>query len=284
MRNVVFGMKIASWNVNSVRKRLPNLLTYLGEAKPDILGLQELKCEQGDFPLAEIVSAGYEAHILGQKAYNGVAVLYRHCEGGQPPKQSSDMDSTTSWIASPAARNDPNEQARYIEIETSGIRIVNIYAPNGNPVESEKFTYKLDWLGRLERRIKTLLRDEVPFLVMGDFNIIPEEKDAHTPAAWAGDALFRPESRAMYRRMVNLGLTDAFRMFEDGPGHYTFWDYQAASWAKNDGIRIDHILLSPQLADRAQNCRIVKDERGRETPSDHVPIEISISMPSKAGS
>ncbi|NBX67061.1 MAG: exodeoxyribonuclease III [Proteobacteria bacterium] len=250
-------MKIGSWNVNSVRQRLPNLLTYLESAKPDVLCLQELKCQDEQFPVMEIKAAGYEALVVGQKSYNGVAVL---------SKAPARMVLNTLG----------DDQARYLEVDVSGIRVINIYAPNGNPLGTEKFTYKLDWLARLEARLRALLLDEVPFLICGDFNIIPEALDAHNPAAWAGDALFQPESRALYRRFLNLGLTDAFRMFETGGEHYTFWDYQAAAWAKNDGVRIDHFLLSPQLADKCDACAIDKDERGRENPSDHVPIYISL--------
>lgn len=246
-------MKIVSWNVNSVRQRLPNLLAYLDSAKPDVVCLQELKCQDEQFPAMEVKAAGYEALVVGQKSYNGVAIL------SKAPAQL-----VLNTIG--------DEQARYIEADVGGVRVINIYAPNGNPLGTEKFTYKLDWLTRLEARLRTLLIDEVPFLVCGDFNIIPEALDAHNPAAWAGDALFQPESRAMYRRFLNMGLIDAFRMYQADSGHYTFWDYQAAAWAKNDGIRIDHFLLSPQLADKCVACVIDKDERGRENPSDHVPI------------
>ncbi len=251
-------MKVASWNVNSVRQRLPNLLAYLEAAQPDVLCLQELKCQEEQFPHAEIKAAGYEASVVGQKSYNGVAVL---------SKAPARVILNTIG----------DEQARYLEVDVGGYRVINIYAPNGNPLGTEKFTYKLDWLQRLEARLKSLLLDEVPFLVCGDFNIIAEAIDAHNPAAWAGDALFQPESRAAYRRFLNLGMIDAFRMFDTGGGHYTFWDYQAAAWAKNDGIRIDHFLLSPQLADRCKSCVIDKDERGRENPSDHVPVVTSLA-------
>lgn len=251
-------MKVASWNVNSVRQRLPNLLSYLESAKPDVLCLQELKCQEDLFPMMEVRAAGYEAAVVGQKSYNGVAIL-------------------TKAPARVVLNTIGDEQARYLEVDVGGCRVINIYAPNGNPLGTEKFTYKLDWLSRLEARIKVLLMEETPFLVTGDFNIIPESLDTHNPAAWAGDALFQPESRAMYRRFLNLGLTDAFRVFHTGGGHYTFWDYQAASWAKNDGIRIDHFLLSPQMADKCSACAVDKDERGRENPSDHVPITATFS-------
>ena len=250
-------MKIASWNVNSVRARLSHLTTWLDREKPDFLCLQELKCQEADYPFMDVQAVGYQSAIVGQKAYNGVALL---------SKYAVQVIATTIG----------DEQARYIEVEASGIRIINIYAPNGNPIDTEKFPYKLDWLSRLEVRMKQLLKEEVPFLVTGDFNIIPEPIDAHTPAAWVQDALFQPQSRAFYRRFINLGLTDAFRVFHKGPEHFTFWDYQAAAWAKNDGIRIDLFLLSPQLTDRLVSCNIDKQERGRENPSDHVPIILEL--------
>lgn len=250
-------MKIASFNVNSVRQRLPNLLSYLERGKPDVVCLQELKCQEEQFPFSEVLAAGYEAFVVGQKSYNGVAVLSK--SGGQILQNSIG-----------------DEQARYIECEISGVRVINIYAPNGNPLGTEKFTYKLEWLSRLEARLKALLADEISFVVLGDFNIIPEARDAHNPQAWLGDALFQPESRAMYRRFINLGLTDAFRMHHPDTEAYTFWDYQGAAWPKNDGIRIDHALLSPQLADRCDGCVIDRDERGLENPSDHVPIAVSL--------
>ncbi|MCB1537992.1 MAG: exodeoxyribonuclease III, partial [Alphaproteobacteria bacterium] len=201
-------MKIATYNVNSVRTRLPNLLDWLGRAAPDVVCLQELKCQPDQFPEMEIRAAGYESAVVGQKSYNGVAIL---------SKTPITLVSGTLG----------DEQARYIEVEIAGVRVVNIYAPNGNPVASEKFPYKLDWLARLEARMRTLLAEETPFVVCGDYNIIPEEIDAHDPAAWGGDALFQPQARAMYRRFLNLGLSDAFRIFEPRGGHYTFWDYQA---------------------------------------------------------
>jgi exodeoxyribonuclease-3 len=258
-------MKIATYNVNSVRSRLALLVDWLGRAKPDIVCLQEIKCLEEQFPLADIQAAGYEAAIVGQKAYHGVAILSR-----KPVKV---IQKTIG-----------DEQARYLEIEASGVRIINIYAPNGNPLGTEKFTYKLDWLSRLRERMQKLLDDEVPFVVTGDFNIIPEEIDAANPKEWKNDALFQPESRKFYRQFLNMGLTDAFRVFYSEGGHYTFWDYMAGSWGRGNGIRIDHFLLSPQLADRCTGVTIHKDERGREKASDHVPVSIDISIPSKATS
>lgn len=258
-------MKIATYNVNSVRVRLPNLTDWLARAQPDVVALQELKCQDEQFPYDEIRAAGYEAQVIGQKSYNGVAILSKQPVGV--------IEKTIG-----------DEQARYIEVDAQGVRIIGIYAPNGNPLGTEKFTYKLDWLNRLKARMQALLDDEIPFVVTGDFNIIPENIDAKDPSAWLGDALFQPESRALYREMLYLGMTDAFRVFHPEAGHYTFWDYQAGAWQRDHGIRIDHFLLSPQLADRCTGCVIHRDERGLEKASDHVPVSISITMPSKAGS
>lgn len=253
-------MKITSWNVNSINVRLENLKRYLTETAPDVLMLQELKSLE--FPSADLKAMGYESAYVGQKAYNGVAVLSK---------------TPVSVVLQKLPGDDADEQARYIEFETAGLRLIDVYAPNGNPVSTEKFSYKLSWLNRLHARLKTLREDNVAFAIGGDFNIIPEEKDCHDPAAWSGDALFQPESRAAWRALVNLGLYDAFRIYYKGAGHYTFWDYQAGAWPRNHGIRIDHFLLSPELADRILSCRIDKEPRGWDKPSDHTPITIEIS-------
>lgn len=255
-------MKIATYNVNSVRARLPNLLEWLARAKPDVACLQELKCQEEQFPFEALKEAGYDAHVVGQKAYNGVAILSRH--------------ATTI-----VGKTIDDDQSRYIEATINGIRIINIYAPNGNPIGTPKFEYKLDWLKRLEARMKQLIKEDVPFVVTGDFNIIPESIDADNPDSWKNDALFQPEARAAYRRMLNLGLTDALRMhFPNQPNLYTFWDYFANAFARDHGIRIDHFLLSPHVADHCTQAGIDKSERGKEKASDHTPVWISISMPS----
>lgn len=250
-------MKIASFNVNSVRVRLPNLLDWLAKSQVDVVCLQEIKAQDDTFPAMDIKAAGYDSVIVGQKSYNGVAVLSKH--------PITVIQNTIG-----------DEQARYLEVEIAGKRIINIYAPNGNPIDTEKFPYKLDWLKRLRARMITLLNEEVPFLVTGDYNIIPEPMDAAHPQAWVSDALFQPESRAMYRNFLSLGLTDAFRIFHKEGGHYTFWDYQAGSWQRDNGIRIDHFLLSPQLADKCIACDIDRDERGKDKASDHTPIICTI--------
>jgi exodeoxyribonuclease III len=250
-------MILATFNVNSIRARLPNVLAWLESATPDAVLVQEIKCEDADFPLMEITAAGYEALIKGQKAYHGVALLTR-------TPASLVLDTLD------------NGEARYLEADYMGLRLINIYAPNGNPLGSEKFPYKLGWLAKLEARLKTLLADEVPFLVGGDFNIIPEELDCYNAAAWKGDALFQPESRAAYRRLLNLGLYDAFRALHPTALEYTFWDYQGGAWPQNHGIRIDHFLLSPLVADRLLQCSIDKAPRGAEKASDHTPLILTL--------
>ncbi|MGZ9097342.1 MAG: exodeoxyribonuclease III [Micavibrio sp.] len=248
-------MKIATWNVNSIKARLPHVQSWLEKNRPDVLMIQELKGEA--FPVEEFTALGYHCAYKGQKAYNGVATLSLH-----PVEMLSDQ--------LPGDENDL--QARYLETRINGIRFINAYMPNGNPVESEKYPYKLAWLARLKNRVAALRLTADPFLLAGDFNVIPEPEDCYDPRVWAGDALFLPQTRQAYRAILNLGLTDAFRVFHQGGNHYTFWDYQAGSWPANKGIRIDHILLSPLLADRLQACMIDPEPRGWDKASDHTPI------------
>lgn len=255
-------MKIASWNVNSVRSRLSHLLEFLADAKPDVVCLQELKCQEEQFPYDDISAAGYQAIVHGQKSYNGVAILsklpaHEHHRG--------------------LLGNDDDPQSRYLETDIDGVRVINIYAPNGNPIGTDKFVYKLRWLEFLHARMSTLLADEVPFLVTGDYNIIPEDIDAAHPDRWKKDALFQPEARAMYRRFLNLGMTDALRLIHGREeGHYTFWDYFRQSFEHDNGIRIDHFLLSPLLADRCADCAVDRTPRAKEKPSDHTPIILTL--------
>ncbi len=255
-------MKLATWNVNSIKIRAAAVAEWLAEHQPDVLALQEIKCETAAFVADTFHAAGY-AHVLpiGQKSYNGVAMISRR-------------PFETVLTALPGDETDA--QARYAEIKINGLHVINIYAPNGNPVDTEKFPYKLGWLTRLEARLRELMRHNMPFVVMGDYNIIPTDIDCYDPIAWQGDALFQPESRAAFRRMVNLGLTDAVRMFHPRDELYTFWDYQAGAWQRNNGIRIDHILMSPAAADRCINAGIDKSPRGREQPSDHVPVWVEL--------
>lgn len=254
-------MKLATFNVNSVRARLPNVLAWLEEARPDCVFLQEIKVQTEDFPRLEFESLGYHLAVHGQKSYNGVAVLSRF---------------PLVKLADSLLEGDP--LARYLECVAGGVRLLNIYAPNGNPVESEKFPYKLRWFQALRHRIESLLREEVPFVVGGDFNIIPAPEDCHDPVAWEGDALYRPEVRALWRGLLNLGLVDAFRALHPLEKEaFTFWDYQAGAWQKNNGLRIDHFLLSPQMADRLCACTIDKAVRGQDKASDHTPVCVTFA-------
>lgn len=252
-------MIIASWNVNSIKAREEHVVKWLGLRRPDVLMIQELKGLE--FSDTEFKALGYDSVAEGQKAYNGVAILSK-----SPIRV---LENILPGDASDA-------QARYLEVEIRGVRLINIYAPNGNPVDSEKFPYKLAWLERLKKKLKILREASIPFAVGGDFNVIPEARDCHDPKAWEGDALFRPESRRKFREILHLGLTDAFRVHNNQSGQYTFWDYQAGAWQKNSGIRIDHFLLSPEIADRLVSCHIDAEPRGWDKPSDHTPIIVEV--------
>lgn len=254
-------MKIATWNINGVKARIGNLLQWLQNASPDIVCLQEIKSVDEDFPRLEIEALGYNVETHGQKGFNGVAILSK-----------LKFDEVVRGLP-----GDPDDvQARYIEgvfSTASGvIRVASIYLPNGNPLGTEKFPYKLSWMERLIAHARARLDLEEPLVLAGDYNIIPEPEDCFSPAAWAGDALYQPESRQAYRRMKALGLNDAVRSVTDAAKTYTFWDYQAGAWQKNNGIRIDHILLSPEAANRLQSVHIDKAVRSWEKPSDHVPV------------
>jgi exodeoxyribonuclease-3 len=250
-------VKIASWNVNSVKARLPHLLAFLGAAQPDVLCLQETKCLAAEFPRAEVEALGYHAAVVGQRSYNGVALL-------------SKLPAEGVREGLPGAPED--DQARYIEAAFGEVRVASIYLPNGNPVDTDKFSYKLAWMERLNAHARELLRDESPFVLAGDYNICPADEDSYDPAAFRNDALCRPESRSRFRALVHLGLYDAFRLFHREPHRYTYWDYQAGRWNRDEGLRIDHLLLSPQAADRVLACDIDKTPRGKERASDHTPI------------
>lgn len=261
-------MRIASWNVNSVRQRLAPLLDFLRVQAPDVVCLQELKCEDAAFPRVEIEDAGYNVVLRGQKTFNGVAILSR-----RPVEDCR--------IGLPGFEDDP--QARYIEAvipdDAGGaVRVASIYAPNGNPPDSPKYPYKLEFMAALQTHAAALLALEEVVALAGDYNVIPEARDVYDPAAWANDALFMPASRAAFRRLLNLGYVDALRAVTDAPRLYTFWDYQAGAWPKDRGLRIDHILLSPLAANRLASVEIVREMRGAEKPSDHVPIMVALSF------
>jgi exodeoxyribonuclease-3 len=249
-------MKIATWNVNSLKARLPNVLSWLAEAQPDVVCLQEIKCQTPDFPRLEIEGAGYEAHVLGQKSYNGVALLSR--------KPVSDV---TFGLPGDEA----DEQARYVEGTVEGVRIASLYLPNGNPVGTEKYPYKLAWMDRLRAHAIKLLATEQPFVLAGDYNICPTDDDVYDPVGWRNDALCRTETRREYRALINLGFTDAVRALNPQPHYYSFWDYQAGRWQRDEGLRIDHLLLSPQAADRLVQSGIDRGPRAKDKPSDHTP-------------
>ena len=250
-------MKIATWNVNSIKARLPNVLDWLSTAEPDVVLLQEIKTVDDGFPRLEIEALGYRCAVHGQKSYNGVAILSK-----EPAE-----DVLCGLPGDPE-----DEQARYIEATIGGVRVASIYLPNGNPADSDKYPYKLAWMKRLKDRAATLLASEAPVVLGGDYNVIPTDEDVHDAAAWAGDALIRPESRAALREILWLGYTDAFRAMNSAPHKYSFWDYQGGAWQKDEGVRIDHLLLSPQAADRLLAARIDTAPRGKPKASDHTPV------------
>ncbi len=263
-------MKIATWNINGIKARLDNLVTWVKEADPEIVCLQELKSVDENFPSERFEELGYNVETHGQKSFNGVAILSK-----------LPFDEVNRQLPGTLDDGSEDEQARFIEgafsVNDRVLRVVSLYLPNGNPVDSEKFPYKLNWVQRFEDWAKDRLALEEPLVLAGDYNIIPEPKDCYNPAAWESDALFKPESRAAFRRLVNLGFTDAYRSVDDSSGIYTFWDYQGGAWQKNNGIRIDHLLLSPEAADHLDGAGIDKHTRSWEKPSDHVPIWIEYS-------
>jgi exodeoxyribonuclease-3 len=259
-------MQIATWNINGVKARMETLLAWLKEAQPDVVCLQEIKSQDDQFPALEIEAAGYHVETHGQKGFNGVAVVSK-----------SKPDEVMRGLPGDPA----DEQARYMEaifsIDGGAVRIASLYLPNGNPIGTDKFKYKLAWMERLQRHAESRLRLEEPFVLAGDYNVIPEPRDARHPELWTGDALYQPESRDVFNRLVNLGFTDAVRAVTDDTV-YTFWDYQAGAWQKNNGIRIDHALLSPEAARCLGGVRIDKHVRAWEKPSDHVPVVVTLNL------
>lgn len=263
-------MKIATFNINGIKARHPALCDWLDEAQPDVAVLQEIKSVDEGFPRELFEERGYNVETHGQKSFNGVAILSKF-----------PLEDVTRGLPG----DDSDEQARWIEATVVGdqaVRICGLYLPNGNPVEIGpdgpvgKYAYKLAWMERMHAHAEDLLAQEMPVVMAGDYNIIPQEEDCATPDTWREDALFRPESRAAFRRILALGYTEAFRARTHGAGHYSFWDYQAGAWQKNNGIRIDHLLLSPEAADLLRECKIDAEIRGREKPSDHVPVWIDL--------
>lgn len=257
-------MKIATYNINGIKARLPAVTAWLQEAKPDVVLLQEIKSVDENFPREHFEDLGYTVETHGQKSFNGVAILSR-----------LPLEDVVRGLPG----DDSDEQARWIEATVLGdraVRVCGLYLPNGNPVPGPKYDYKLAWMARLKNRAETLLKLEEPALMAGDYNIIPQDIDAARPEAWTEDALALPASRAAYRRIENLGFTDAFRARNQAPENYSFWDFQRGAWQRNDGIRIDHFLLTPQCADLLTDCQIDAHIRGHEKPSDHVPVWVEL--------
>ncbi len=265
-------MKIATWNINGVKARIENLVAWLKESQPDIVCLQEIKTVDEGFPRAEVEALGYHVETHGQKGFNGVAILSK-----------LPFDEVNRGLPG----DDEDDQSRFIEgVFSTGkgvLRVVSLYLPNGNPIsEDRKFGYKLRWMARLERWAAERLRLEEPLVLAGDYNVIPEKEDAKRWQDWVNDALFQPESRQAFRRLLSLGFTESIRSVTDAPDVYTFWDYQAGAWQKNNGIRIDHLLLSPEAANVLRAASVEKHVRSWEKPSDHVPVAIDLGMSARA--
>mgnify|MGYP001473897935 CR=1 FL=1 len=261
-------MKIATWNVNSIKARVPRVLEWLEYFSPDIVLLQEVKSTSETFPYLELEDSGYNIAVSGQKTYNGVAIL-------------SKSPIEIQLLSLPGDETD--EQARYIEAITGGVRVCSIYLPNGNPTlnddgsDSDKFLYKISWMARLFSHMRQLLTFDEAIIFGGDYNVCPLDQDTYDPIAFQNDALCRIESRKKYRSFINLGLTNALRVFERGPNIFSYWDYQRGAWAKDNGLLIDHLLLSPFAADRLVAAGVDKSPRAKEKPSDHTPIEIELA-------
>jgi len=260
-------MRIATWNVNSIKQRVENLAAWLRERQPDIVCLQETKCVDDAFPREPLEALGYNVAVHGQKTFNGVAILSKLAFDEVTPRLPGDAE---------------DDHARFLEavVSTGGraLRVASIYLPNGNPANTDKYPYKLKWMKRLFDYSAERLKLEEPLVLAGDYNAIPADADVHNPELWRSDALFLPQTRTRWRALTNLGLTDAIRATSDDAGLYTFWDYQAGAWQKNNGIRIDHMLLSPQAADRLVTAGIDKHVRAWEKPSDHVPVWIELDL------
>jgi exodeoxyribonuclease III len=256
-------VKIATWNVNGINARTEHLLRWLKEFEPEVVLLQELKTLGDAVPEMELKDLGYHIEFVGQKSFNGVAIL-------------SKESISVTLKALPGDESD--EQARYIEADTFGVRVASIYFPNGNPVDTEKFTYKLNFMERIIARTQELLNEEVPFVLGGDYNVAPDDGDVYDIQKMANDAICREEGRELYRRHLFMGLTNAFKLYHPEPGQFSWWDYRGGGWNKDHGVLIDHLLLSPQAADKLVNSHIDKTPRGWETPSDHTPVWCEIEV------
>ena len=258
-------MIISSWNVNSVRARIENIKEYLKKYSPDILMMQEIKAQDENYPYEDFEKSNYQNYVFGQKSYNGVAIISK-----------KKLDKIEKDIF-----KDKNKQSRIITADlkhkSKTIKLINIYTPNGNPVDTEKYTYKLYWLESLIKKLKGYLKKKENIIIGGDFNIIPSAEDVYNVKSFEDDALYRLEIRKKFREMINLGFNDVFRYFNEDKEGYTFWDYMRGAWQKNNGMRIDHFLVSNSLIDQIKDININKDPRGREKPSDHTPIEITLT-------
>jgi exodeoxyribonuclease III len=263
-------VRIATWNVNSIKQRLDGTVAWLAERAPDVVCLQETKCVDDAFPREPFESLGYNVAVHGQKTFNGVALLSKY-----------PFDEVNNGL--PGDHTD--DHARFMEAVIStaqgALRVASVYLPNGNPPDTEKYSYKIGWMKRLFAYVRERLSFGEPLILAGDYNVIPAGSDVRNPQAWTTDALFLPQTRAQFRALMNLGLTDAVRATSDAPGVYTFWDYQAGAWQKNNGIRIDHMLLSPQAADRLGEVGIDRHVRSWEKPSDHVPVWLDLAIEPK---
>ena len=258
-------MKISSWNVNSVRARIENIKKYIKLSSPDIILLQEIKTEEHSYPFDEIGNLGYMSYVNGQKGYNGVSILSKRKLNGINKILPGDKVKQSRLISAK------------IKIKNKDIEIINVYVPNGNPVNTEKYNYKLNWIDLFIKEIDKKLKSNNALIIAGDFNIIPEEKDVYAPENYLNDALFRLEVRKKYRTLINLGLQDVFRNFNKNERCYTFWDYTKGSWQKDNGLRIDHILVSNDLIDLIKKIEIKRNIRSQIKPSDHVPVECVIN-------
>jgi exodeoxyribonuclease-3 len=257
-------VKIATFNINGIKARIEALTAWLDAARPDVVLLQEIKSVDETFPRTPFEDRGYNLETHGQKSFNGVAILSRY-----------PLEDVSRGLPGDEA----DDHARWIEATVVGrhaVRVCGLYLPNGNPAPGPKYDYKLAWMDRLRTRAKALLSEEIPAVLAGDYNVIPQDEDARKPEVWREDALGLPESRRAFRRLLNLGYTDALRARTAAPGLYSFWDYQAGAWERDNGIRIDHLLLSPQAADLLRDARIDREVRGGDKPSDHVPVWIEL--------